>query len=130
MSNNAKVGGVLSIVSGGLGVMGALSMLLVVLVLQYTSGEHIYYSNGYYYPDDFFDFITVFYVVVGVIGLLLSALGVVGGIYALRRKRWGLALAGAIASCLTFLPCGVPAVVFVAMGKPEFSANHPSGPPL
>jgi hypothetical protein len=129
MSNNAKVGGVLSIVSGGIGVMGALSMLFVVLVLQYTSGDYIYYSNGYYYPDDFWAFITIFYVVIGVIGLLLSALGIIGGIYALRRKRWGLALAGAIASCFTFFPCGVPAVVFVSMAKPEFSANHPSGPP-
>jgi hypothetical protein len=131
MSNNAKVGGVLAIVSGGLGAIGALSMLFVALALQYTSDEYVYHSNGYYYyPDDFWAFITVFYVVIGVIGLLLGALGIVGGIYALRRKRWGLALAGAIASCLTFLPCGVVAVVFVAMGRPEFAANQPSPPPL
>ncbi len=124
MSNNAKVGGVLSIVAGGVGVFWAVFLVFVNTWFEYST--HVNESQY----DDFFSFIFFFYAVIGTIVLFISVLGIIGGIYALRRKRWGLALAGAIASCLTFLPCGVPAVVFVSMGKPEFSANNPSGPPL
>jgi hypothetical protein len=129
MSNNAKVGGVLSIVAGGLGVIGAFFVLLFILALRYEFSVAPFYYYDYYYPDEIFAFITLIYTVMGVIGLLLGALAVVGGIYALRRKRWGLALAGSIASCFTFFPCGVPAIIFVAIGKPEFSAIPPPGPP-
>jgi len=45
----------------------------------------------------------------------------VGGIYALQRKIWGLALAGSIAAF--FSPSwvlGVAAIVFTALSKNEF----------
>ena len=47
---------------------------------------------------------------------------IVGGIFALRRRVWGLALAGAI--CAFLVPAGfilgILAIIFVAMGKREF----------
>ena len=59
-----------------------------------------------------------------VIGAPLIAIGIVaiiGGVFALRRKIWGLALAGAICS----LPCSwilaIPAIVFIALSKREFA---------
>ena len=53
--------------------------------------------------------------------LILGIVAIVGGIYALKRRVWGLALAGAI--CSLFGPwfvLGVLAIIFVAMGKGEF----------
>lgn len=91
------------------------------------------------------------------IGALLAVVGImpiVGGIYALRRRRWGLALAGSIAALiapvvplaiisviaswparspvigamLLFSPLGIPgilAIIFVIKGKGEFKAKAP-----
>ena len=51
---------------------------------------------------------------------ILSILAIVGGIYALQRKIWGLALAGSIAAFFPSWPLGVAAIVFTALSKNEF----------
>ncbi|MCK4402475.1 MAG: hypothetical protein KAV98_01720 [Dehalococcoidia bacterium] len=61
--------------------------------------------------------------IVGIIAIPIIILGIVaivGGIYALKRKVWGLALAGCICSLFGPWFLGVPAIIFVAMGKGEF----------
>jgi len=54
--------------------------------------------------------------------IALGAVALVGGICALRRRMWGLALAGAICALfpLVVVPVGVLAIVFVSLGKKEF----------
>jgi len=53
-------------------------------------------------------------------------LALVGGIFALQRRRWGWALAGSIAAVfasipiLRFLPVGIVAIIFTAIAKDEF----------
>lgn len=61
----------------------------------------------------------------GVIGAPLIALGIVsiiGGALAIRRRVWGMALAGAI--CALFPPpllvLGILSIIFVSIGKREF----------
>ena len=53
--------------------------------------------------------------------ILLGILAIAGGICALLRKRWGLALAGAIASLLVAPLLGLFAVIFTAVCKKEFA---------
>jgi hypothetical protein len=56
------------------------------------------------------------------LGGLLCALGivaVVGGISAIRRKSFGLSLAGAICALLSVLE-GILALIFIVLGKREF----------
>jgi hypothetical protein len=48
-------------------------------------------------------------------------MAIVGGISALRKKRFGLSLAGAICILPTVL-LGILAVIFIALGKREFEA--------
>ena len=52
--------------------------------------------------------------------IILGIVALIGGIFALKRKKWGLALAGSI--CALFGPwiLGIPAIIFVIMGKSEF----------
>lgn len=53
--------------------------------------------------------------------LVLAVIAIVGGVYALRRTNWGLALAGsicAIFSCGFVL--GVAATVLAVLGRDEF----------
>jgi hypothetical protein len=60
-------------------------------------------------------YISVFFIVSGIIAI-------VGGIHALRRKIWGLALVGSIFAILAdpIWILGILAVVFVILGKGEF----------
>lgn len=53
--------------------------------------------------------------------LVLGILSVVGGYFALRRRVWGLAIAGSIASLFLTLVLGIVAIVLVKQSKGEFS---------
>jgi hypothetical protein len=118
--NYSKIGGILSIVSGGLGCLSSLLVVFLAVIIGFSAGG-TYYYDGYYEPDQIFMILMVIYGVCGVIGIILSALAITGGIFALKKKSWGLALAGSIAGVLTFMPCGIVAVIFTVMSKPEFN---------
>jgi hypothetical protein len=65
-------------------------------------------------------------VVVGFIGLIYLALlviAVLGGVAALQRRNYGLALAGAIISALPFSFLGIAAIVLVALSRREFPSS-------
>ena len=65
----------------------------------------------------------------GVLGfflLVLGAIALAGGIFAILRKVWGFALAGAI--CAIFSPGwinGILATIFVSISKDEFGKCSP-----
>jgi hypothetical protein len=72
--------------------------------------------------------ITPSFTYLGVPLLVLGIIAIVGGVSALRRKSFGLSLAGAI--CAIFACCAFPshilgllAVIFVALRKGEFRAE-------
>ena len=54
--------------------------------------------------------------------LLLGALAIFGGISALGRRRWGWALAAAIASTLICPPLGIAAIILVVLSEQELKA--------
>jgi len=59
----------------------------------------------------------------------LGIIAIVGGISALRRKGFGLSLAGAICALPSpiLVILGILAVIFVALGKREFKDEGLSG---
>lgn len=59
----------------------------------------------------------------------MGALGIAGGICALKRRKWGLALAGAIAVVLPASEVGIAALVLVALAKDEFEQGAPDALP-
>ena len=53
--------------------------------------------------------------------IVFGIIAILGGIYALRRKVWGLALAGSICALIgPWFLLGILAIIFVALGKGEF----------
>ena len=57
-------------------------------------------------------------IAIGVVLLVCGIISLVGGIHAIKRRRWGLALAGAICSLPGIM--GILAIIFVSLGKKEF----------
>ena len=132
MQNNAKIGGILSIISGAVGVIWLLGVIIsLVGVVLFFGDASVYYGDYYHGPaassDEVLFAIMVIYAIVGGFFTLVGVLGIVGGVFALRKKNWGLALAGAIGGTLVFFPCGIPAIVFIAMGKAEFEGQSAPG---
>ena len=58
-------------------------------------------------------------VVVAVL-IAVGVVAVIGGISALRGKRWGLALAGACCAAFPRTPVGILAIIFISITKREF----------
>ena len=69
------------------------------------------------------DIVTMWVVIAGAVIVVLGIIAIAGGISALRRKSFGLALAGAICALPASL-VGLLALIFVAVGKGEFEAGH------
>ena len=109
------VAGILDIVIGALNMLGVLGLVIAILIIgtpdlvlerdisPLTVGE----LNG----------------ILGALAgylFIMGLMAIIGGIYAVQRKVWGLALAGAIATTLTSTVVGVVSIVLTAMSKEEF----------
>ena len=58
---------------------------------------------------------------IGVPLLVFGIIAIIGGVHALRRRTWGLALAGSICALVgPWFVLGILAIIFVAIGKGEF----------
>jgi hypothetical protein len=119
-----RVAGILCIIAGAIGVVAGIWLVLLALVLTSEPGGGVELSDA---PIIRF----------GILGIIAIIIAIVGGVYALRRRIWGLALAGSI--CVLFCPpgylifagfhdyfelapaiVGIPAIIFVSLGKGEF----------
>ena len=107
--------GILDIVAGASSLVGAIVLFFLTHVVGTANIflEEDVQSLGIDFINGIFVFFAVFLVVVGILAL-------VGGIFALQRRQWGLALAGSIAATLGSNVIGILAIVFLAMGKDEF----------
>ena len=120
-SSSPTAAGVLSIVSGVFGIlMGAGLILIAVFFFSLVSFEDYPYEG---LPLVFLESLFLGW---GIFTLLLAILAVIGGIYTLQRRHWGLALAGSIAAILVAFPIGVVAVIFTALSKSEFDRKSSS----
>lgn len=52
--------------------------------------------------------------------LIIALMALVGGVFAILRRKWALPLIGAIAATLSFILLGIPAIVLIALSKDEF----------
>jgi hypothetical protein len=121
--DKAKIGGILSLVAGGIGILVSLLWLVMLLLITFfmtNTGGMPHTGYDMYPANMMFGIWIVFYSIMIFVMLIASALAITGGVYALRRKYWGLCLAGSIGSVISFFPCGIAALIFIIMGKEEF----------
>jgi hypothetical protein len=112
-------GGVLSIIGGILEAIGG--GIVVGIVIHYLIRGSLWAIPNIPFPwgEIVRDFLPAIVIIVGIVILVLGAIGIVGGISALNRKSFGLSLAGAICVLPTGL-FGILAVIFVSARKNKF----------
>ena len=111
--------GILSIVAG---IVGGITGLVAVVIIFLAGGLLQFFlqiaSEPYQEIPDVVWFHPGFLIAI----LVIAVVAIVGGICALKRRIWGLALAGAICALVPFVIPGILAIVFVSQSKREFGS--------
>jgi hypothetical protein len=117
-------GGVLSIISGVLQVIGA--GVATGLVVAAFIGSRLRPFEGMPLPWEWSErviFVGPFWIGIAALGLILGIVAIAGGVAALRRSSFGLSLAGAICALLPSGVLGILAIIFVSVSKQEFESQ-------
>jgi hypothetical protein len=116
-------GGVLSIIAGALQIIGG-GIAVAVLIGLTVWGRMHYLPAVPWMPGDWFEMGMVpAWVAIAVAPIpILGIVAVIGGAFALRRKSFGMSLAGAICA-LPIIILGILAIIFVAVSRKEFEAQ-------
>jgi hypothetical protein len=119
-TSKATVAGVLDVVAGISGIVGGIPLLVLALV-----GSGVLGSVAEPELKPLAVVPLALFLPVALLCFLGGLLAIIGGIAALNRSRWGLALAGSIAALFGFFPLGVAALIFTILAEPEFAAGAP-----
>ena len=114
MSRTKKpiIGGILSIFSGLLGLLGTYSYSI-------GFGE----AGSGIGKGDMPPFVPSIIFGMPVPAIIIALIAIVGGVLAIMRRRWRWALTGSIAAVLSLIFTGIPAIVLIAISKREFERN-------
>ena len=118
------VAGILNIVAGAFSLLGAIGVIIGIIVFVFV-GSAPFLA---YMWEDLGDlgiapnFLIIILVIAAIFSAVLGIFPLIGGIYALKRKKWGLALAGSIIAIFGSSVMGILATIFTAMSKNEFES--------
>jgi len=111
-------GGVLSIVAGVFELIAGGIMTFFIFLGVPCWLAFFNHSGGWTWHEHSWAVSPIWPMILGGILVVLGIIAIVGGISALRRKSFGLSLAGAICALPSIL--GILAIIFIALGKREF----------
>jgi len=111
----STVAGILDIVAGALSLVGLILVIVGTLTFMATGGTDLLPPMPFPMP---MGMTLIFVIAVPV--LILAVLAIIGGVYALKRKKWGWALTGSIVTFFITWPLGIAAIVLTIMSKNEF----------
>ena len=106
------VAGILDIV---IGAGGLVLVIFLIIGIMITGGA--FDIPGI---DAIPTFVPWLLALIAVLATAFNVLVLLGGIYAIQRKKWGVALAGSIAAFIVSNVLGVVAIIFTALSKDEF----------
>jgi len=118
-SQKPTIAGVLLLIAG---ILAAINYAYILARSSETAGEVVSYLPGI----DVNTFRNIL-VICGAIGLIFCLFAIIGGIMALQRRMWALALVGSILGLFTIGFVGeasimsLVALVLIAMSKAEFA---------
>jgi hypothetical protein len=112
------VAGILNIITGVFGLLGFLSVIIAIVAI--SSGGPVFWR----FTQEVFPFginlAQAILVMVAIFLAIVAILPLLGGIYGIQRKKWGLALTGSIAAIFGSFILGILATIFTAIAKDEF----------
>ena len=114
------VAGILNIIVGTFNLLGML--IIIVVLAAIGSGLLALSSVMNLMPIWLAGIAQGLLVIIAILLAIFSAVPLVGGIYAVQRKNWGLALAGSIVAILSSIPLGIASTVLVVLAKNEFES--------
>jgi hypothetical protein len=106
-----KAAGILCIVAGALWII---SMIFGVYILWELTDLFIMGGDSPGLPLFFI------YLVIGLLMMVFGVMSIIGGVSALHRRKWGLALTGSVCAIVCFFYLGIPATILLVMHKREF----------
>ena len=110
--------GILNIITGALSVLTAIGIIIAFFAVSSINIMR-------FLPPSEAPFIApligTVLIVILVLSIIRAVFTIIGGVFALQRRKWGWALAGSIIAIIgnTF-PIGVTSTIFVAIAKDEF----------
>ena len=94
------IGGILCIVAGALNCLAIFGLLIAAIVVPGNTGILLLtIASGF---------------------LIVSIPSIIGGVFSLKRKQWGLALTGSILATIGNMLLGIPALILIVISKDEF----------
>lgn len=115
------IAGVLDIISGVITLFIFLALIFVTIIVAVGTVDVTVW--GYYYYDIPYwalGFTLSVLIIFDVIALALSTITIIGGIFAILRKRWTFALIGSILCLFPVIFMGIAAITLTALSKDEF----------
>jgi len=109
------VAGILDIISGVLSLIGFVAFLIGSIAVGLNAVDiHIrVWDSGTAIALSVLITFTVLSLAVGILALI-------GGVYALQSKKWGLALTGSICALIPSFVLGLAAIILTALSRDEF----------
>lgn len=112
-----RVAGILSIVAG---VINLLSVFLLAIGAFMAQGVFGFFAVPFWIPLN----ASIVLFTMGFPFLFCGVLSILGGVYAIERKKWGLALTGSILAFFPYCILGLVSVVLIALAKDEFESVY------
>ena len=110
--------GILNIISGSLRVFSVIGLIIVITVVDTSK-----FLMAVISPEDLpfiAPMVNTILILLLVASIMETVFPIIGGVFALQRRKWGWALAGSIVAIFGMLPLGVASTILVAMAKDEF----------
>ena len=115
------IAGILNLISGAFLLFGGIIIISMLgqskIAMPWAS--YAMYSMGLE-GEPSISFITTFIIILAAATIFLGVVSIIGGTYSIRRRLWGVALAGAISTFFSLCVLGIPTVVLTAVSKREF----------
>jgi hypothetical protein len=114
---------ILDIMAGAIGMVSGIAFAMLKLFFDTVNKEVLRFNPQIIQPamikwvENMFS--TLF--AVPFVLVFIGIVSIIGGVYALQRRIWVFALAGAISSCIAFPFFGIPSVIITSLAKDEFN---------
>ncbi|NQT05840.1 MAG: hypothetical protein HQ577_07540 [Dehalococcoidia bacterium] len=112
------VAGILNITLGMLNLFGM--FMIIGLMVAFGGGILTIVRIAEFMPLWMSGMAQGILIILAIVLAVSSSLPLIGGIYAIQRKAWGLALAGSIVAILPAVPLGITSTILVALSRNEF----------